>query len=310
MPVARPLLCRSLAAVVVAVLALSGCNDAETPKAEPSGPTTAATAATPSAVAPAVVTLVDAGASPRRVVELDVEKGHTESSTLELTSTTAVDLMSSPAITVPMTIPFTTTVADVTDDEVAVDVRYDKATVTGGGLQKDVLDQARKTVGYLEGVTARVVLNRSGTVVSRDVELGDAAPDLVGRILEDVVSQGFALAVAFPTEEIGVGARWTVASDLSIGGVRASVTSTYELSELTDTGYSVTVRATQVTQPGDTLAGKVIDGRSTSTGTVRGQAGLLGPVEARTSTQGSSTVEVGGQQVKTTFDITLRASTR
>ncbi len=308
MPVARPRRL-SLAIAVVAVLVLSACNDAESPKADPSSLTTA-TSAAPAAVAPAVVTLVEAGAAPRRVVALDVETGHTESSTLELTSTTAVDFMSSPPITVPMTIPFTSTVADVTDDEVTVEVLYGKATVKGGGLRKDVLDQARKALGYLDGVTARVVYDRSGTVTSRDVEVGDDAPDLVGRILEDVVSQGSALAVAFPTDEIGVGARWKVASDISIGGSKVSVVSTYQLTDLTDAGHTVTVQATQVTEPGDTLAGKVIEGGSTSTGTVRGQTGLLGPAVATSSTKGDTIVEVGGQRVTTTFEVTLRATTR
>ncbi|MFW6869310.1 hypothetical protein ACOACQ_18115 [Nocardioides sp. CPCC 206347] len=308
MPVARPRRL-SLAVAVVAVLALSACNDAESPSADPSAPTTA-TGDAPAPVAPAVVTLVEPGAAPRRVVALDVEEGHMETSTLELTSTTSVDFMSSPPITVPMTIPFTSTVADVTDDGVTVEVVYGKATVAGGGLRKDALDQARKALGYLDGVTARVGYDRSGAVTSRDVEVGDDAPDVVGRILEDVVSQGSALAVAFPTEEIGVGARWKVASAISVGGSKVGVVSTYRLTELTDAGYAVSVRATQVTEPGDTLAGKVIEGSSTSTGTVRGQTGLLGPAVARSSTEGDTTVEVGGQRVRTTFEVTLRATTQ
>lgn len=309
MPVARPRRRSPLAIAVVVVLALSACSDAEAPKADPSSPTTSDRPA-PAAVAPVEVTVVDAGAAPRRVVTLDVEKGHTETSTLELTSTTSVDLMSSPPITVPMTIPFTSTVAAVGDDEVTVDVLYGKATVKGGGLQKDVLDQARKALGYLEGVTARVVYDPSGTVKSRDLEVGDDAPDLVARILEDVVSQGFALAVVFPTVEIGLGASWKVASDISIGGSKVSVASTYRLTELTDAGYTIAIQATQVTEPGDTLAGKVIDGGSTSTGTVRGQTGLLGPAAASSATKGDTTVEVGGQRVRTTFDVTLRATTK
>lgn len=325
MPAARPALRRSssLAVAVVAALALAACSDADEPTADPSpGPSSGssvgesvdAPSSDPSEPAgeaqPAEVELLEAGDAPRRVVELDVEEGHSESTTLELTTTTEVDFMSSPAFTVPMTIPFTTTVAEVTDDEITVDVTYGTATVTGGGLQKELLEQARTALGYLEGVTTRVVHERSGVVRSREVAVGDDAPDLVGRILEDVVAQGFALTVPFPAEEIGVGARWRVASGISIGGTGATVESTYELTALTDDGYTVAVRSTQTAVPGDTVAGKVVDGSSTAAGTVRGRVDLLSPVEATSSGKGDTTVEVGGQRVTTTFEIGLRATTR
>lgn len=331
MPVVRPALRRSssLAVAVVAVLALSACSDADEPGADPApGPTAGSSAgetvdASPSGpsgpsgpsdpsgqVQPAEVDLLDAGEALRRAVEFDVEEGHTETTTLELTTTTEVDFMSSPAFTVPMTIPFTTTVADVTDDEITVDVTYGAATVTGGGLQKALLEQARTALGHLEGLTTRVVLDPSGAVRSREVEVGEDAPDLVGRILEDVVAQGFALTVPFPAEEIGVGARWRVASAISIGGTGATVESTYELTELTDDGYTVAVRSTQTAVPGDTVAGKVVDGSSTATGSVRGRVDLLSPVEATSSGEGDTTVEIGGQRVTTTFEIRLRATTR
>lgn len=325
MPVARPALRRSssLAVAVVAALALAACSDADEPGAAPSsspsvgslaGESGDAPSSDPSdpvgEVRPAEVDLLEAGDAPRRVVELDLEEGHTETTTLELTTTTEVDLLSSPAFTVPMTIPFTTTVAEVTDDEITVDVTYGAATVAGGGLQKALLEQARTALGHLEGLTTRVVLDPSGTVRSREVEVGEDAPDLVGRILEDVVAQGFALTVPFPTEEIGVGARWRVASDISIGGTGATVESTYELTELTDDGYTVAVRSTQTAVPGDTVAGKVVDGSSTATGSVRGRVDLLSPVEATSSGKGDTTVEVGGQRVTTTFEIRLRATTR
>lgn len=311
MSVARPLRRRShvLVVVLAAALAASACNEAETPKADP--PSSSSPAPDDTEVEKlAEVTLVDAGAAPRRVVGLTVEKGHTESSTIELTSTTEVDFMSAPPTTVPMTVPFTTTVVDATDAEVTTEVAYGRATVTGGGLDKASLAQVRKALAHLDGVTMRVVQDRTGRVLSRTTDTGDEAADLVERILEDVIGLGFVLAVPFPTEEIGVGARWKVASEVGIGGTRGSVASSYELTALTDGGYTVEAVSTQTAEPGDTLAGKVIDGRSTATGTARGRTGGLGPVLATSSSKGSTTVEIGGQRVRTTFQVELRAATR
>lgn len=307
-----------LAALAVAALVLTGCSDADSPKADPpssaSNSSSASSAsgkgvATPSAQA-ATVTLIDAGAAPRRTATLDVEEGHTETSTVDLVTTTSIDFMSSGPITLPMRIPFTSTVSDVSDDEVGVDIRYGKATIADDStLQKALVEQARTALGYLDGATAHVVQGPSGAVLSSEVDLGDDAPDLVGRILEDLAAQGFALTVPFPTEPVGVGARWRVESDLSIGGSGASLESTYELTGLTDQGYRVAVTATQTAVPGDTLAGKVIDGSSTSTGTVRGRTGLVGPLRATSTGAGETTVEVGGQRVTTTFEIELAART-
>ncbi|WP_182376656.1 hypothetical protein [Nocardioides sp. WS12] len=305
MPVARPR--RSLVIGVVAVLALAACSDADEPKAEPSATATSAVAAP---VVPAVVTLVDAGVAPRRVVALDVEKGHSETSTLALTSTTDDDFLSSEPTTVPMAIPFTTTIVDVSDEEVVTDVVYGKATISGGGLDEASLTQARQALANLEGVTMRVVHDRTGRVVSRETDPGDKAADLVARILEDVIGLGFVLAVPLPAEEVGVGAQWKVASEIGTSGRRAKVVSTYELTELTDGGYAIEVASTQTAEPGDTPAGKIIDGISTATGVVRGKSGLLGPIRATSSSKGSTTVEVGGQRVTTTFDVALDATTR
>ncbi|MCX6399368.1 MAG: DUF6263 family protein [Propionibacteriales bacterium] len=298
---------RAVAVAFVVALGVAGCND-EAPRADP--PTRETTSAVPEPGQPASVSLIDAGAEPRRVVELEVLEGHTESSMLALTTTTDVDAEGARPITVPMTIPFTTTVAEATDDRVTVEVRYGKASVKGGGLTKDELARARKSVGYLEGVTVSVSHDRSGRVLRRDVSPGDEAPDLVSRLLDDVFAKDYLLAVPFPTDEVGVGARWEVASTISVGGSTATIDSTYELTELTDAGYTVTVTSTQTDVPDDTLAGRVVEGSSTATGTVRGRTGGVGPVEAVGEANGSSTVEVGGQTVTTTYAVTVGATTR
>lgn len=69
------------------------------------------------------------------------------------------------------------------------------------------------------------------------------------------------------------------------------------------------MEASRVAAPGRTVVGRIIEGRGQSSGTVRGQTGLLAPVEATATTEGTSTVALGDVEIETTFDTALRATT-
>lgn len=315
--------CRSrrpaaLAVATVAVVALASCGaDGAEPEqgSRPVGGTSSSAAGDPSGRdmgSTPEVRVLDAGTAPRRVIQLDVEEGHVETSTLRMTTTTSADIMSAPPITVPMVMPFTTTVTDVTGDRITAESAYGEVSIPrGSGLDAASRKQILEAAGALEGVTVRTVLDRSARTVSAEVEGGDGGgSQIVTRLLDDIAAQSNNLSVLFPAEEVGVGARWRADSTITIGGITFDMTSTFELTALTDDGYTVGVSVRQEPRPGTVTGGEVIDGSTTATGTSVGRDGLVLPLRGSSEGHGSVTMEVGGQRVTTTFDMTMRLTTR
>lgn len=317
----------ALAVAAVTLLALSGCGsgedgepeqgsrpvggDGSTGTSATTGTTTeASTDAGPAADTPVTgdVELLDAGTGPRRLLELNVEDGHVErtTTTIEVTMDVGPEQM-----TLPLSMPFTTTVTDVGADGFTADVVYGRASVAGGDMPPGAEPMVDEAMALIEGTTAHVSYGRNGILRSSELELGDQAPDLVARMLDNIASQSFAVAVPYPDEEVGVGARWRADTTLQIGGAEAVVTSTYEIVELTADGYLLEVTAEQVTEPGPALGGgTIVESVSNGNGTVTGRTGLVSPARAVTDMEGRSTVDVGGQQVTTTFAGTMTMTTR
>jgi len=318
----RPDRAAALAVATVAVLALAACgSDDGEPKqgSRPVGGTSSSSASEasdpPSASAAGStpeVRVLDTGAAPRRLLQLEVEDGHVETSTLRMTTTVSADVMSVPPITMPMEMPFTTTVTDVSGEQLTVESSYGAVSIPAGrGLDAASREQVLKAAGALEGVTIRTVLDRSARTVSSEVEGADGdGSQVVGRLLDDIASQSNNLSILFPEEEVGVGARWRADSTITIGGITFDMTSTFELTGLTDDGYTVGVSVRQEPRPGTVTGGEVVDGSTTVTGTSEGRDGLVGPSRGTSKGHGSVTMKVGGQRVTTTFDMTMRLTNR
>lgn len=323
---------RAVAVAAVAVLALAGCgSDDGEPKqgSRPVGGDTASAAGSetggetgsetgsetdgPSSRSTSMpvtsdVELLETGAGPRRLLEVEVADGHVERTTTSLRLT--MDYGTG-TITLPVSMPFTTTVTGVEADGFTADVVYGRASVAGGSLPDGTGPMVDQALDLVEGTTAHVSYGRNGILRSSELDLGEDAPDLVARLLDNIATQGFAVAVPYPDEEVGVGARWRASTTMQIGGVEVVVTSTYELARLTDGGYVVEVRAEQRAEPGPAVGGgKVVESVSSGGGTVTGRPGLVAPARAITRIEGRSTVDVGGQEVTSSYTGTMEMTTR
>ncbi len=313
----RPRRTAALAAAAVAVLALAGCSsdDAEPQQGSrpvggdaTSAPTGDASSRSTAMPTTSDVEVLDTGNGDRRLLEVEVEDGHVERTTASMRLT--MDYGTG-KVTLPLTMPFTTTVTGVEDDGFTADVVYGRASVESGSLPEGTEPMVAQAMDLIEGTTAHVSYGRNGILRSSELELGADAPDLVARVLDNLASQSFAVAVPFPDEEVGVDARWRAETTMQIGGVEAVVTSTYQLTELSGDGYVVEVTAEQTADPGPAVGGgTIIESVSSGGGTVTGRTGLVAPARAVTTIDGHSTVDVGGQEVTSSYRGTMELTTR
>lgn len=309
----------ALAVATVAVLALAGCGADDAEPQQGSRPvggdgtstttrTAAADASSRSAPTTSDVEVLATGSGERRLLEVEVEDGHVERTTASLRLT--MDYGTG-KVTLPITMPFTTTVTGVEDDGFTADVVYGRAGVERGSLPEGTEPMVAQAMDLIEGTTAHVSYGRNGILRSSELELGAEAPDLVARVLDNLASQSFAVAVPLPDDEVGVGARWRAETTMQIGGVEAVVTSTYRLTEVSDDGYVVAVTAEQTADPGPAVGGgTVVESVSSGVGTVTARTGLVVPARAVTTIEGHSTVDVGGQEVTSSYRGTMELTTR
>lgn len=312
----------AMALGVVAVLALAGCGD---DKAEPrqssrpvgrsasaSASTGADEGATPDGQTPEIEVL-GTGAQPRRVLELDLVEGHVEDGTMRMTVTTSADVMSTPPVKVPMVMPVRTTVTDVTGDRATVESQYGEVSVPrSSGLDEASRQQLLESMQLLDGTTIRVVYDRSARTLLSEVEYGDkGGSEVLERMLDDFAAQSSNLSVLMPEQAVGVGARWQATSSITVGGITSDVVATYELTGLADDGYTVRLTSRQTPRRGPVATGgEIIGGGTDVTGTTEVRHGMVGPFHAIGTGHGTVTMEVGGQRVRTTFDMTMDVSTR
>ncbi|WP_418058858.1 hypothetical protein [Pimelobacter simplex] len=313
---------RALAAASVAALALSALSacdedgdDGGSPEPAASGTPTPPGSPTASSPAPSTSPAVlDRGAAPRRLLRIGVEKGHVEHATIALTTTQSSTLRGTERFAgemrIPMTLQVTSTVTDVSDDELSVETVFGRTAVDRTGIARSLAGPIEQALTFLEGATLTVVVRPDGTTVSRDVDLGDDdGPDLVGPVLDDVLAQGFAIA-RFPVEEVGLGARWRTTDEVEIGGASVRVGSTYEVVGLSDDGYTLDVRTEQTTAPGGPYAGgTIVEGSSTSRGRIEVRGGMFLPVRSSSTIRGTTVVDVGDARVTTRLTTEVRIAT-
>ena len=307
-------------AIVAALLtlALTGCSDDSepskdsSPKSSPSVSPTQGTAGDGAASGvPSRIKVLDTGAEPRREVRLDLEKGHTETTTMDMVTTTTVD-PGNQTISLPITLDFTSTVTDVTDDEIKIDSVYGKPKLGDTDLPPDAVASAEEGLAGIEGVILRGTYKPTGEIVSTDVELTDAAQSgPAGQFLQSLESQSAALSNPFPEEAVGVGAKWQLTTEVKVLGISSTLVATYEVVSLTDDGFELAVTGTQTVTPGAGPGGsEIIEGSTTITGTTVGTSGQLGPVKGTSSTSGTTKVKVGGQDAETRVDVEMDVVTR
>jgi hypothetical protein len=101
--------------------------------------------------------------------------------------------------------------------------------------------EAKRSFDQLSGLTVQAVMSANGE--QRDVDL-DIPTDLdpqMRSLLEGMSSQLAKLAVPFPTEPVGIGARWRTHTSAELNGVHTDMVSTYTLRERTGDRYRADV---------------------------------------------------------------------
>jgi hypothetical protein len=255
------------------------------------------------------VELLDAGAEPRRELRLDPAEGDVLEFTMRQGQVFELraggqEERSSTVHELDMVVE----VVSVDDDEIEVEIAYQGARVIEA--DEAARPMLEDMLGRFTGLEAGAVYDRQGRILAAtmpDLDLSDM-PELSG-FIDSLGEQMAAFSTPFPTEPVGVGARWQVTSTADFAGMfGAETVVVITLTELTDDAATADAELRMdmtSTTPGITIESSHLSG----SGTVRW---VLGEVLAMSEQQvgGTLVMEAQGQRLEQTMQQTIAITPR
>jgi hypothetical protein len=255
------------------------------------------------AVAPAAsdVKVIDAGAAPRRALRYKLVQGTTESVTMRQKISMNIEMggMALPSQSLPATvITSRLTVSEVKANGVAsIAGEFVSVDIDADGADPMIVEAMRPQLAGLNGVTMSYTMNPNGEVSK--MEFGANAPAAMQSL-----GSTEQLSVAFPTEPVGVGARWKASRPVTQSGMTILQDAEYVLKSLGADSMVLDIALVQSAKdqvmsaaampPGASAKLRSLDGKGTSTVVIRFDR-VQPAMEMKMDIKMAIDLEMGGQ---------------
>ncbi len=236
-----------------------------------------AQAASPAAAAPASVTVLEAGAAPRRALRLKLVSGASELVSVRQKISMNIEMggMAMPAQVLPTTVSTTRfNVSDVAaDGSAAINAEFVNVELDAEGADPMLVSAMGPQLSAMKGVKMNYTMSPTGQISK--LEFGAGAPAAAMQSAQSIEQ----MSVAFPTEAVGVGARWKASRPVTQNGMTIQQDVEYLVKSLTADSMTLEMVLTQtakdqVMDPSAMPAGasaklRSLDGKGTSTLAIR-----------------------------------------
>jgi hypothetical protein len=186
----------------------------------------------------------------------------------------------------------------VTGREIQATFAYGTVTVVDDGSVDPAVINAVKGSGIdrLSEVKGRLRMTLQGQVLDASLEKPADFPAQLGQFVDQIEPQLQNLAVPFPAEAVGVGARWSAVTPAKISGIQLRNEYSYKLTELTGNVYKVEVTLKQ-TAPAQTatisgIPARIVSFVTTGGGSQTGKLTELLPASSTMSASGDQVMEI------------------
>jgi len=268
------------------------------------------------------VELISEGEAPRRALRYDIEAEHTGA--MLLTSNFNMRIMVNGQDQSPQPIPgqrmrMSLRAVDVERDG---DVRYraviDNAEAAPGDFPPQMMEIITNALEPLEGTTIQGLMSARGLPVNISVEAPENAQPQAMQMLSDVEQIATQIGSPFPTEPVGVGARWRTAQTIAIGAFDIMQTTRYEVLSMDGdiVRLKVDVQQTADDQPIEApgLPPEAEARLVSYAGTGQGESVVdltgMAPIESFSETVSTWTVAVAMDQAEQSLDYRMTMSVR
>jgi hypothetical protein len=287
-------------------------------------------AATPAAAADpapgAKVKLISAGKGAKRALRFQVKEGDKQQITMsmEIEMAMAMGEMKMPPIKAPTTeMVMNTEVTQVASGRIRYKFDFGDARVTDdAGLPPEGVAQMKAALDGMKGLKGFAEVDDTGRTLQADFAADGTVDPQVAQMLDNVKNSMDQLTAPFPTEPVGVGAKWSVESNMDQMGFPLVQVATYELVQLKGDTGTLKVSIKQATTgadmklpnlpPGTTA--KMLSLDSKGTGTMQFDLRKLAPSKGdtaldskmKTQIQAEGQTQIMGMDMKMQIRLTAK----
>lgn len=205
---------------------------------------------------PPTVKLLSAGQAPQEPLRLAIASGQEETMRMTMTMGMAMEMDGSPMMPYTKLPP---TVMDMGIDIGTVekngDFRYDFAldaveVLASADSPPGLVEAIRASMADLKGMSGHSTVSNRGEVCDAAFKIPDNVSAQVKQTMEGMQQSLQQIAVPFPEEAVGVGAKWEVITRLDHAqGLTLTQTSTYEILERSGSTVKLATSVTQKAAP-------------------------------------------------------------
>lgn len=196
---------------------------------------------------PPDVVVSEAGAEPRRALRYDLAAMQPQTMVMTMDiSMTMGGMMGNQTQVMPrlrMTMPMT----DVRTEGEHLVVNYaldGMEALEREGVMPQLVPMMQEALSAIGTMSGSLTLDNRGALIDSTFDLTGADPAVAAQMqsMQDSMQQ---MTVPLPEEAVGVGARWTVDTQVEASGMSVNQRATYELTALTETTATMSVTLTQ-----------------------------------------------------------------
>lgn len=228
------LLMMLIAVLTMVPMAITGSTAAADARDEAAGPT---------------VTLIEAGAEPRRALRLTARPGDTErvifSQHMQMEQ--AMNGMDMPSMPMPVTeFQFTAEIDQVDEDgTIHYTGTYEKVSVKDDpGVEPGMRRSMEQMMQSMVGVEVKVATTERGFIRSFELKADEVRNPMLQQILQGLRGAFEQNSMPLPEEPVGVGAKWKSESSMKFQGMKMDMVLNVTLTDLTETSFQLSSELT------------------------------------------------------------------
>ncbi|EMI41231.1 hypothetical protein [Rhodopirellula sp. SWK7] len=269
------------------------------------------------------VKLVDAGGEPRRLVRLSPEVGQIQEADMIIEMKQQISLGGAAMPSQPIPAQKMTMKVEVTDvssdGDISFDFEYtDMKVVDDPNNPSPIAATLEKMLEPMIGSTGRGVVTNRGITKQGEFDIPEDLSPQLKQMLAGMKDAMNRLSSPVPEEAIGDGAQWKVIQRIVANGMKLTQTSTHTITNLSGTGFEMSVEIEQKADPQEIEnpmlpAGtklKLDSLESTGSGKTTISESAIFPASSKVTvhTVSSMSIDAAGQNQKMKTDMTMGMS--
>jgi hypothetical protein len=262
------------------------------------------------------IKLVNAGAEPRQQLRFAPPANTKQTLQMTMNMNMAMSVEGQAQRTLnspPIQMTMEAQVKKVDDNgDIHADFTYSDAdVVAGANTSPEMVNAMRSQIKQLVGLSGSMLIDQQGNIKQVNLNLPEGLDPNTKRMVEQMANSLRQISSPFPSEAVGVGAKWQLPNTVTANGMTLNQTATYELVGLQDNVATLEISVEQQAEsqkvnPPGLPAGASIDLKSLSSqgnGKVKRALNQIMPINSNISVRSDAqmTVKDASSQKETTM---------